>query len=233
MTYTISGLGSTTIIASGAVASYAVTTGTAQTCPTTTVGACQLSTACAASSQPTVVDAGTVTITGLATSPVTLSRISSTAGYISTSYTSYLWTTSTPATVTVGGSSAVPAYDMTITAPHPITLTAPAPTGTATTGASYAFSKSADLVVSWTGGVEGQVIIGVQSTDANSQATVTCSVPASAGTVTVPASLMSGLGTMGGFTASVTSSATKTVSDWLMDFQATVAAAVGTITFTN
>jgi len=174
-----------------------------------------------------------VTVTGLATSPIALSRISSTGGYLSTSYMSYLWTTSTPATVTVGGSAAVPAYDMMVTAPHPITLTAPAPTGTATTGASYTFSKSADLIVSWTGGVEGQVVVGVQSMGLNPEASVTCSASASAGTVTVPASLLSGLGTMGAFSASVTSSATKTVSDWLMDFQATVGAAVGTITFTN
>jgi hypothetical protein len=43
--------------------------------------------------------------------------------------------------------------------------------------------------------------------------------------------VLGNLGTTGSFTASVTTSATKTVSDWLMDFQATVGSAQGTATF--
>jgi hypothetical protein len=236
MTYDLPApIGPTTIVASGAVATYALP-GTAGNCPApTTVGACQLYPACTTSATAgTKVDAGTVTVTGLATSPVALNHISATdSGYISMSYSSYLWTTSTPATVTVGGSGSVPAYTMNVTAPHPIAITAPAPTGTATTGPTYAFPKSSDLVVTWTGGVEGQVVIGLSTMNVTPASSIVCSVAASAGTVTVPARLMSGFGATAGFSASVSTSATKNVNDWLMDFQATAAAAAGTVTFAN
>jgi len=236
MTYTLPApLGQQTIVGAGAVASYTLP-GTAANCPApTTVGACQLFPGCSSTSTgATQVSAGTVTITGLATSPVALNPISATSnGYISASYTSYLWTTSVPATVTVSGSASVPAYTMNLDTPNPITITAPAPTGSATTGATYGFSRSSDLVVTWTGGVQGQVVIGLSNMGTAPNAAIACSVAASAGTVTIPASLMSGFGAMAGFTASVTTSATKTVGDWLMDFQATTGAAVGTVTFTN
>jgi len=236
MTYTLPApLGQQTIVGSGAVASYTLP-GTPANCPApTTVGSCQLFPGCSSTaSGATQVSAGTVTVTGLATSPVVLNPISaSNNGYISASYTSYLWTASVPATVTVSGSGSVPAYTMNLDTPSPITITAPAPTGFATTGPAYGFSRSSDLVVTWTGGVQGQVVIGLSNMGTAPTATIACSVAASAGTVTIPASLMSGFGAMAGFTASVTTSTTKTVGDWLMEFQATTGAAVGTVTFTN
>jgi len=236
ITYTLPApAGQLTVVGSGAVASYTLP-GTAANCPApTTVGSCQLFPGCSsASTGSTQVSAGTVTVTGLATSPVVLNPISATSnGYISASYTSYLWTTSIPATVTVGGSASVPAYTMSLDTPTPITVTAPAPTGSAATGGAYTVSKSSDLVVSWTGGVQGQVVIGLSDMGTAPNAAISCSVAASAGTVTIPASLMSGFGAMAGFTASVTTSTTKTVGDWLMDFQATTGSAVGTVTFTN
>lgn len=232
MMYVIPEIGATTIIASGAAATYSVVTTPSSGCPTTTAGACQLYTACSTSGSSTTVSAGTVTVTGLATSPFTLGTVAQTGGYVSTAYTSYLWTTAVPATVTVGGSANVPAYDMTINTPNPITLTAPVASNSGPSGPSYIFPKSSDLVVTWTGGVQGLVVIGVSSTGTPGQ-TVSCSVAASVGTVTIPASLLSGLGTTGGFSASVSTSATKMVNDWLMEFQATTGAAVGTVTFTN
>jgi len=230
--FVIPTIGATTITAAGAVASYSISSGDSSACQTTTAGSCQVFTNCPTTSTPsTIVDAGTISITGLNPSPVTLSRISATQGYISTSYMAYLWTASTPTTVTVGGSTSVPAYSMSINAPNPITLTAPVPSSVGQTGATYTIPRGANLAVTWTGGVDGTVTVSLTSGTAPSGVTVTCTAAASAGSVTIPASLMASLGATGGFTAGVTSSATKTVGEWLMDFQASALGSQGTATF--
>jgi len=142
----------------------------------------------------------------------------------------YLWTASTPATVTVGGTTSVPAYSMSVTAPNPITMTAPLPV-VGSTGATYTIARGANLAVTWTGGVDGTVTVSLTSGNGTTGVTISCSAPASAGTVTVPASLMASLGATGAFSAGVTSFTTKTVGDWLMDFQASVLGSQGTATF--
>ncbi|HEY4187514.1 MAG TPA: hypothetical protein VGP07_20725 [Polyangia bacterium] len=225
-------IGPMTITAAGAVATYALAGSGSNGCTTTTVGACQLYTSCAATTttQPTIVDPGAVNITGLSMA-VPVNMMVASGGYISAAYSSYLWTASTPATVTVAGSASVPAYTMTITAPNPITLTAPTASSIGQSGPAYTIARGTNLVVTWTGGVEGNVVVSAQSGSGSTGVSVTCTVAASTGTVTIPASVLGNLGATGSFTASVTTSATKTVSDWLMDFQATVGSAQGTATF--
>ena len=225
------------IIASGAQATFGSVASSSSSCETTTKGDCQLY-VCPTSSNPTTttttfIQAGTVTVTGLAAADLNLNLTQGTSGayYMSASLSSYLWTSSRAATVTVTGSAAVPAFTMSLVAPSPITVTSPLPSSTMV----YTISRSSDLVVTWSGGVDGtaQVNLSSNSSGTTPGLTISCNVPAAKGTVTVPASLMAGFGTSGGFTADVYNSATKNVGDWLMDFQATQATGVGTATFTN
>jgi hypothetical protein len=229
---TIPGLGA--IVASGAQATFGFQAGTSA-CTSTTKGDCQLF-VCPTSSNPTTtptfLQAGTVTVTGLAMDvPLTLKQGTTGATYMSASYSSYLWTSSRAATVEVTGSADVPAFTMNLTAPSPITVTSPLPSSTMT----YTISRSSDVVVTWSGGVDGtaQVNLSSNSSGATQSLSITCSVDASKGTVTVPASLMSGFASSGGFVAAVYNSATKNVGDWLMEFQATQQTGAGTVTFTN
>jgi hypothetical protein len=163
--------------------------------------------------------------------PLNLMQGTTGATYMSASYSSYLWTSSRTATVVVTGSADVPAFTMDLVAPSPITVTSPLPSSTMV----YSISRSSDLVVTWSGGVDGttQVNVSSNSSGTTPASTITCSVAAAKGTVTVPASLMSGFTTSGGFVAGAYNSATKNVGDWLMEFQAEQATGVGTVTFTN
>jgi len=62
---------------------------------------------------------------------------------------------------------------------------------------------------------------------------VTCNVDAAKGTLTVPASLLSGFTASGSFVAGVSSSATKNVGDWLTEFEAVPADWRGFCEFAN
>ena len=220
------------IIASGAVATFGFRAGKSS-CDVTTQGDCQLFVCTAASNPtPTLLQAGTVTITGLAMDvPLNLMQGTAGASYTSANYSSYLWTSSRQATVVVTGSADVPAFTMNLTAPNSITVTSPLPGS----DMAYTISRSSDLVVTWSGGVDGsaQVNISSNSSGATTSSVITCNVDAAKGTVTVPASLMSGFTSPGGFGAGVTNSATKTVGDWLMEFQAEQQTGSGSATFTN
>ncbi len=219
-----------TIVAAGAVAQFGFRTGSSS-CTSVTSGDCQLFTCTPGSSTPgtDLVQAGSITVTGLATS-VSLSYMAAQSGYMSSAYGSYLWTASTPATVVVTGSVDVPAFTMSVVAPNPIVVTSPLAQG----GSTYAISRATPLAVTWTGGVEGSVTVSLASnTGPNGQVSISCSVDAGMGKVTVPESFMAELGTSGSFSAGVTNVATKNVDDWLMDFQASTTGAQGTATFSN
>jgi hypothetical protein len=131
--------------------------------------------------------------------------------------------------VVVTGSADVPAFTMNLTAPNPITVTSPLPGS----DMAYTISRSSDLVVTWSGGVDGSVQVGISSNSSGATKSITCNVDAAKGTVTVPASLMSGFTSPGGFVAGAGSSATKNVGDWLMEFQAEQQTGSGSATFTN
>jgi hypothetical protein len=220
------------IIGGAAAATFGVRAGT-DPCQSTTMGACQLF-ACAPMSgtnpqmPPNLLNAGSVTITGLAIN-IPLMYSAPPGAYVSASYMGYLWTSSRPATVTVTGSADVPAFTLNVTAPNPISVTSPA-----ASNSTYTISRGSALAVTWTGGVEGMVTVSVSSgTAATGQVMISCSVDAATGTVTVPAAFMAKLGATGSFSAGVTNIAHKTISDWLMHFQAETMKDLGTATFTN
>jgi hypothetical protein len=100
---------------------------------------------------------------------------------------------------------------------------------------TYTISRSSDLVVTWSGGVDGtaQVSLSSNSSGTTPSSTISCNVAAAKGTVTVPASLMTGFASSGGFVAGAYNTATKNVGDWLMEFQAEQQTGVGTASFTN
>jgi len=226
------GQGVTTTMAGEGAATFTQTTSpSTNNCPGTTVGPCQVYLNCMASSATTtVLDGGTVTISGLTGGPLTLARISASAGYYSIS--SYLWTTPTLATVTVGGTADVPAYTMSVTTPSPITLTAPTSTTYNAAGPIFSVSRTADLVVTWTGGTNGQVSVDLESTSPAAEAA--CTADASAGTLTIPASILANFGGTTGMGVGVTTVTTKNTGDWLMEFEAQQTPISGsTITFTN
>lgn len=218
-----------TIVGGGGAASFGMMAGP-NPCQVTPAADCQVYRCPAnppAGTTPALVLAGTITITGLATD-VVLTPLQ--VSYTSPAYTGLLWTSSRQATLTVTGSADVPAYSMSVTAPNPIAVTSPPVQANAT----YTISRATDLKVTWTGGVEGTVTVGVSSgTAATGRIDISCSAPAAAGTVTVPASALSGLGPSGSFGASVTNTATKSVGGWQMIFQAQSTKDQGTATFTN
>jgi len=224
------------IVTAGATATFAITdTTSADGCQTTTSGSCQLITDCTPSDTPNgtvnLVDAGAISVTGLDPSPVTLGMPTSNQGYVSPAYAAYLWTASTPVTVTVTGSPSVPAYTMSITAPNPITVTAPTSVSVGADGPTYRIARDTDLIVTWTGGVDGTVTVNLISGTAPNGVGVICSVDAATGTVTIPASLMTNLGASGGLVVGVETAAYEMVNDWQMGFQAQVIGAQGTVDF--
>ena len=95
-------------------------------------------------------------------------------------------------------------------------------------------SKAANLVVTWTGGVEGTVEVGVDNDDAGVLDTIiACSAPAAAGSLSVPATLLTMLGTKGYFQSSAQNATTKQVDDWTMQFQATTRNEPIAVTYTK
>jgi len=215
--------------ASGAVAVFGLTSGDG-TCNVVELGACQLHTGCTSgTAQPTEgFDAGTVTITGFE-EDLPLEYDSARTSYMSAAISDFLWTSSQSATVTVEGSADVPGYEMELDLPNPIEVTAPL----ADAQSTYTISKGADLRVTWTGGVEGFVMVGLGSGSEEENVQIVCIVDADEGEVSVPESFLSQLGETGVFGAEVTNVIVDTVQDWTMQFQATVRKDVGTATFTE
>jgi hypothetical protein len=183
--------------------------------PTTTTGNCQFYDCPSYTNQvpiSTWLDAGDVTVTGFARDFV----MHILGGSYGTESMDAAWTASRPLTVQVAGSANVPAATLDVVAPNPIVLTAPVAAG----GAGLKISTAANLVVTWTGGVEGTVTAVAEY---NNQGTedflVYCSAPAASGSLTMPAALLAKLGSKGTFAAYVDNVTTKQVDDWTMRFQ--------------
>ena len=236
VTMNVAGLGIMNVISSSATAAFGVTEG-ASTCETTTSGDCQFMKCSSTSSSAAAnyLAAGTVTINGLA-SPVSLTLQSSNAYLSTTPYATYLWTSSRPLTVVVSGSSDVPAFSLAVTAPNPISLTSPPAQGYASNGfPSYPVSRATDLLVKWTGGIEGTVSVGFSSSDntVNQTTQINCSVAASKGTLVVPAAFLAKLSSSADFTVSQNNLTWSTVGDWMMEFSTTIVAAPGVAAFSD
>jgi hypothetical protein len=117
-------------------------------------------------------------------------------------------------TVNVTGSADVPAYSMQLTTPTPVTPTAPV------LDSSFTVSRSTDLEVSWTGGVEGTVQFNLSAMEAADSYTITCNAAASAGSLTVESEALAGLTDQVGVSLGQYVGVTQTVEDWSMVFEA-------------
>lgn len=213
-------------------------------CDVTTEGDCQLFVCPMPSSipangppPPPSYQAGTVTMTGLAVDIPPLG-LNPQGEYQSSTYSDYLWSSSRLATVTVTASADVPAFTMSLTAPSPISVTSPIFAGATASYYYYVISRSSDLVVTWSGGVDGTAQLVLQDSvpsTATSTHKITCNVDAATGTVTVPASLMPGFysNALGVFYIRLFSSATQNIGDWLMEFEADVSIGWGSVSFTK
>lgn len=224
---------SMTIISSTAVGAFGYT---ASECPASaTVGDCKLFECPSSGTSPTLsyLNAGAVTITGFA-SDLSLSFPAANNTYMSTPYADWLWTSSRPITLNVTGSADVPAYSLSLTAPNPIVVTSPLPQGVSSSGLlSYTHSRASNLVITWTGGVEGTTSVTLTSESTTAPALVVCEASATTGTLSVPAAFLAKLSGTAQLTVSVGSLAWKTVGDWTMGFQAAFSKDPGMVTFTD
>jgi hypothetical protein len=225
---------SMTIISSTAVGAFGLVPGDSECPPSATVGVCKLY-ECSSTGNTTenYLNAGTVTVSGFATDLV-LNFPAAGNTYMSTTSTDWLWTSSRPITLNVSGSADVPAYSLSLTAPNPIAVTSPLPQGVDTSGfPNYPLSRATNLVLTWTGGVEGTVLVDMTSGSTATPAYIICEAAATTGTLTVPAAFMAKLSGTVGLDVSVSNYSWKTVGDWTMGFQAAVSKNHGTVTFAD
>lgn len=225
---------SMTVVSASAVAAFHIDHGNSCV-PSITLGGCEYYDCSASQASVTrdYVFAGTVSIGGLDTA-MPLSFNSDTKLYMSSAYASYLWTSSRPVTLTVTGSTDIPAFTLATTAPNPIVVTSPLPDGSASTLMAYSASRATDLVVTWSGAVDGEVMVTLGGgSEAEASKQIVCTVGATKGTLSVPASLLRKLGGTTNFGVTVRSLVWKTVGDWVMGFEAYAQRDPGTITFTD
>jgi hypothetical protein len=94
-----------------------------------------------------------------------------------------------------GNPMGAPAFDLSVTAPSRITVTQPTypPMG------PLAISRASAFDVKWSGGMTGKVNVSLSTYPTGGYKSATCSVDASSGGVTIPATSMAKLTTGGGF----------------------------------
>lgn len=247
ITQSILGAAGFEIVSASATASFAISTFEATPtqpvvelpCETTTVGDCTLR-VCEldgdSEPEPEVdsgyssesVSAGSVKITGV-TEDITLTA-NSDGEYTSAQAQGSRWFSGGETFIaSAPGSDAVPAFSIELTAPSALTVTAPELSLTTPVNAS----RSADFEVVWSDADEGNIALSMtDASETDVDATVrqiTCSVPASAGSVVIDASLLSGFGDSAMVNATIADSVTMTVEDWSLAFSVSSTAASGLV----
>ncbi len=157
--------------------------------PLEIVGPCERRFAPSNGSGLKYVDGGAITITGGAVSPIHLTPATSMIG---TTYSDgltgneTLFTTGAMIHFASAGGSSIPAFSGQVAAPAPITITQPA---------DFDSMSTLPATFSWTstGATRVNVAIGAYSQAAGGTGQIGCEVADSAGTITVPASLMAKL----------------------------------------
>jgi hypothetical protein len=172
-------------------------------CTASTVGACLVS-ACtitdlgdagAAPPAGTVLDAGTLTITGAGASKATLmfgtvSPSSMQKGYPSVSADTQFFSGGDSISVVAAGGADLPAFKaQMVIAPNEVTLTAPD-----CSAGCPDLDRSQDLAVTWTGGGAGHVTASFETIGDTATGAVFCTFPAASGTGTVPKAALGALG---------------------------------------
>jgi hypothetical protein len=108
------------------------------------------------------------------------------AGYAFAEYNNTLWDGSQTITIAAAGDS-IPAFSSTLHSPTAVTVTAPLPAS----NGSYTVNRASDLIVSWSGGNAGDLLI--VEVAAGVFGTLTCAFDATLGTGTIPSSTLSAL----------------------------------------
>jgi hypothetical protein len=158
----------------------------------------------------TAVSAGTVTITG-GSAPITLTP-DGTGSYSPFTTMTDVAHPGDPLTVTAAGEVA-PAYTTTLTMPGPLTITSPARPST-----TVNINRGADFAVQWSGGTSGLALV-TASAASNPNTFIECEVQASAGTATLPSTLLSMLAAgQGGIGITAWASTTKDAGTWALYF---------------
>lgn len=150
-------------------------------------GACLIQTCPVSQPPPPFVSAGNLTLSGGARTITLMPRADK--GYtVSSDGTQALWSGGEMLSFSATGAD-VPAFTASLVAPGPIAITSPtAPSG----GGKLSVSRTSDLTMTWTGGGSAQFRGGITAVYNNgaSSAAVVCTAPASAGSFTIPASLI-------------------------------------------
>ena len=170
----------------------------------TKVGSCTFSNCAPPAGDTTVYSAGDITIAGGSLeAPVSLSFATGAyTGYPYGSFPKGGYASGDMLSITATGADVAAFSGTTAHAPGTVALVTPtmtrAASGDATQGrmGGYTFDTSRDLAIAWTGGTAGSEVVVVVSNldDAAHPASLVCTVDATSGVTSVPASLLGGLG---------------------------------------
>lgn len=207
-------------------------------CVVTTEGSCSLSVCDFSDQEPApegpgstskAVSAGDVTITGLSEEVVLSSDDN--GSYTAASGTSRYWEGGETVVVSAPGSDDVPEFSIELTAPSDVSITDPE----ITLGVPVGVSRAEPFEVAWSEGDDGTISVSLidGANDAELTRMITCTVPASAGGVTVDESLLEGFSDDGAISVSISAAAAATVEDWSLSVSASGTLASGTVAFTD
>lgn len=203
-------------------------------CEVETVGSCTLSVCDTsdvsqdppASGTSMQVSAGDVTIDGLAQELVLSSEAS--GNYTPVTGMTALWEGGETVTASAPGSADVPEFSLEVSAPSDVSLTAPE----LDLLTPLAVSRSADLEFTWSEGEDGTVTVMIsESMGDDVSRSISCSVAATEGSVSVDASLLEDFTGQGALSAVITAAGQTTVDDWAISISASSSLASGLVEF--
>ncbi len=178
-----------------------------------TVGGCEycppLSAGDGAGIQLTSASAGVLTLTDGSATLATLAAEAGSYSVVSTSTPTLSWKPGDTLGVSVSGGQ-VPAFSVTLTAPQP--LADVSPTLQPATFFPLAVSVSKAFVISWTPSADNGTVRLVLGTTSPNSGTIGCTVPESAGTVSIAPSVLANFSGKAPGTVGVTKIVSKTVN---------------------
>ena len=184
-------MGSKTFSGGSLSASFVDATGAAASpvCQTTTAGACKLSLCpqpvLSDAAAPVQLTAGAITVDGTTGGPSTLTPSGADYAPVSSSTSLFLGGESLTASAP-GDAQGAPAFSRTVKAPSYVFVSEPLFPGTG----PMSIDRTKDLPVVWTAGTEGDTAVTLSGQAGGQTFLLQCTVPATAGKLTVPASAL-------------------------------------------
>jgi hypothetical protein len=174
------------------------------------------------------VSAGDIGVTGLS-QEITLSSDDS-GNYAPMTGMVKFWEGGETVTASAAGSDDVPEFSIELVAPSAVSWTSPE----LSIAAATTISRGSAFEAAWTEGAEGTITVMLSDAASDDVSrSVTCVLAVSEGGVTIDEALLSGFSDEGFMSASVATSATKTVEDWSMTIAASGTIATGQVAFTD